>query len=218
LEAEIMALTIAPAKRAKNINDWTSQDHGVDCPMSKWAKLPVDQRDSYNRQLTVEQREAFTKKTGASPTCNMLEGVCCPEDIVINAGIQPVIIGAPGEKSDGRGIGQDSPRMDIGDRRQGDYYLGLARSGQMPGLQQVKKVSFPRLQELEKTRQIRVGERPADWILKQRAKSARGEGPTPFEDKHTAMSEIQKAVYGAVDAETRVGPLTTSRPDASLGM
>jgi len=208
--APTMTAPITKAK-VKGINEWTSMDHAPDCPQAKWHKLPKDQQDLYNKQMTVEQKEAFQKKTGAAPICAMVEGICCPDDLIVNAGVQSFIIGAPGEKDDGRGIGADSPRLDVGDRRMGQYYLDLVRRGLTAGLQQVKKVALSRLSDLEKTRQIRMGERPADWILKQRAKSARGEGPTPYEDKNAAMSDIQRAVYGGVDPENQVGPPMTSR-------
>ncbi len=47
--------------------------------------------------------------------------------------------------------------------------------------------------ELEKTRQIRTGERPADWVLIARERAKRGEGPPVFHDKNTALGALQSA-------------------------
>ena len=127
-------------------------------------------------------------------------GRLLPDDLVINAGSQTLFIGgANGERT--VGIGGDPPRVDPGDRRRGLYYFDLVSKGLLSGLQQVKKVPLVRLAELEKTRQIRTGERPADWILKARARSDEGKGPPVFEDKRTAMSELQRAATGVPDPE-----------------
>lgn len=208
--------TATLTSKDRDIHDWTSRDHAPDCPVSRWNRLPKDQQNVYHQAIGPEQREAFAAKTGASPECAGVPGVCCPEDVVVNAGVQSVILGAPGAKDEGKGIGQDSPRIDVGDRRQGKYYVDLIRRGAVSGLQQVRRVSVERLAELEKQRQIREGIRPADWILKQRAKAAAGEQPAPFADRSTAMSELQRAAYGVPDpcaGHAHAAPMT-ARPEA----
>jgi hypothetical protein len=200
----------APRVEPKTLYDWTSQDHDAKCPQYAWQRATKDQ-----------QQEYLKKNKGQQPKCSNVPNVCCPEDIVLNAGVQTIFIGgADGDKR--MSIGSDAPRMDPGDRRQGAYYADLIRKGICPGLQQVKRVSLARLADLEKTRQIREGERPADWILKARARSAEGKGPMPFMDKRTAMTELQQAAGGLADPEDTIGPsgvggLGAANPLLSLG-
>lgn len=89
-----------------------------------------------------------------------------PDDLVINVTERPVVIQAEAME-----VGRKySQRIDQGDRRLGEYYVGLVRLGL--GLQLVKDIDETRLAELEKIRQIRIGNRPADWILEARRKTA----------------------------------------------
>ena len=197
--------TTAPLPRAeRKLTEWTSSDHAAKCPTKAWLELPRDIQEKYRKlgPTDTAARDAFKKQyRGAAPDCiNDVEGGCCPDDLVINAGSQTLFIGgANGERT--VGIGGDPPRVDPGDRRRGLYYFDLVSKGLLSGLQQVKKVPLVRLAELEKTRQIRTGERPADWILKARARSDEGKGPPVFEDKRTAMSELQRAATGVPDPE-----------------
>jgi hypothetical protein len=182
-----------PETEEKSVYEWTSQDHGEKCPQFQWQRMGRDQ-----------QQEFLKKNKGHPPKCSNVPNVCCPDDLVINAGVQTLFIGgASGDKP--LSIGSDAPRLDPGDRRRGAYYLDLCKKGIMPGLQFVKRVALARLADLEKTRQIREGERPADWILKARARSQKGEGPAIFEDKRTAMTELQRAVGGIPDPENQIG-------------
>lgn len=198
----------APKVEPKTMYEWTSQDHDAKCPQYAWQRATKDQ-----------QQEYLKKNKGQPPKCSNVAGVCCPDDLVLNAGVQTIFIGgADGDKR--MSIGSDAPRMDPGDRRQGAYYADLIRKGICPGLQLVKRVSLARLADLEKQRQIREGERPADWILKARARSAKGEGPMPFSDKRSAMTELQQAAGGMADPEDTIGPsggLGANNPLMQLG-
>jgi hypothetical protein len=199
-----MTAEAKPATKAeKPLYEYTSQDHAEKCPQHAWQRATKDQQQDY-----------LKKNKGQQPKCANVEGECCPDDIVINAGVQTLFIGgAGGDKP--MSIGADPPRMDVGDRRRGPYYLDLCRKGIMPGLQQVKRVAIARLADLEKTRQIREGERPADWILKARARAQKGEGPAIFSDKRTAMTELQQAAGMPADPENDIGP--GMNPLAGLG-
>ncbi len=114
----------------------------------------------------------------------------CPLDLVINAGTAPVILGAVAQ-TEMRG---DAQRIDVGDRRQGAYYVQQVARG--VGIALVKSVPKKRLLELEKIRAIRTGDRAADWILEAREKAKDGKGPSVLEDRQTAMTELQRAASG----------------------
>jgi hypothetical protein len=91
----------------------------------------------------------------------------CPRDLVVNAGNRPCIIAAL------HAAPRDQARIDVGDRRQGEYYADLVRRGLGQGLQFVCKLPTRRLAELEKMRAIRTGEEPADWIKEVWAKKGK---------------------------------------------
>jgi len=157
----------------KGLYDWHSQDHSPEC-----AKL----------------REAFDKAhVGKTPTrafaCRN-DALCCPDDLVVNAGSGPIIIGAAAS------VPEDSPRLDMGDRRSGPYYVKLLGLHGMTGLQRVKLVSMKRLGELEKVRKQRTGEMPADWIVEARQKAAKGGGAVPLDNPREALTPLQKAALG----------------------
>lgn len=82
----------------------------------------------------------------------------CPDDLVVNAGNQTLIVGAMQQ------LPYDNPRIDPGDRRQGDYYLKLAAHPDFNGLQRVRGLPLDRLAELERTRKLRSGDEPEDWV------------------------------------------------------
>jgi hypothetical protein len=111
-----------------------------------------------------------------------------PDDLVINAGASPMIIGAQAF------VPEDSPRLDVGDRRQGKYYIQQIGTGAMKGVSRVKDLSIERVRQLDKVRRVRLGEEPADWIKAARARSAAGEGPPALEDGRTAMTSFQRAM------------------------
>lgn len=114
----------------------------------------------------------------------------CPTNIVVNASPRPIIIGAMAF------VPNDSPRLDIGDRRQGDYYVKEMTNKPQLGLTRLVDLSPERVRELDKKRRIRLGEEPADWIKAARARSERGEGPPALDDANTARTPFQRSVRG----------------------
>lgn len=82
----------------------------------------------------------------------------CPTDLVVNAGNQTLIVGAMQQ------LPFDNPRIDPGDRRRGDYYLKLASHPDFNGLQRVNSLGVDRLADLERTRKLRSGDEPEDWV------------------------------------------------------
>lgn len=112
----------------------------------------------------------------------------CPDDVVINAGSSSIVIGAQAF------VPEDSPRMDIGDRRQGSYYTKQSSAVYARGVTKLKDLSIERVRQLDKIRRVRSGEEPADWIKAARARSAAGEGPAALEDGRTAMTSFQRAM------------------------
>ena len=65
----------------------------------------------------------------------------CPEDLVVNAGNQTLIISAQAQ------LPYDNPRIDVGDRRRGDYYIVLHKNPDFNGLQKVSSMTVERLAE-----------------------------------------------------------------------
>ena len=112
----------------------------------------------------------------------------CPEDLVINAGSRPIIVGAAAF------VPEDSPRMDVGDRRQGKYYTQHLGTTLGLGTARIKDLSVERMRQLDKIRRVRNGDEPADWIKSARARSERGDGPPALEDGRTAMTAFQRSM------------------------
>ena len=118
----------------------------------------------------------------------------CPLDIVVLTGTRPLIIQAEAFP-DAR---DDSPRVEQGDRRQGPYYVKLMRADIGTGLQRISEVAqskggAEKIIQLEKVRQIRTGDRPADWVLEARARAAAGHDPATSENIHDAMTRLSIA-------------------------
>lgn len=152
---------------AKTINEWTSRDHVAECPAAK----------------PVEKGKPF-------PQCVNKPG-CCPGDILVNASQRSIILSGSAKIPT-----TDPLRIDPGDRRQGQCYIELTTCAIVLGLQRVRDLPMERLRELEKTRQIRTGERPQDWILEARRRSERGESPPTLEDGKSALTSLQRASSG----------------------
>lgn len=176
-------------KRKKTIYEWTSRDHAAECPRH---------HDFDEKQLAALVRERLKlgpkdklpdRSKWPTPPCAEVEGECCPADIVINASNRAIIIGASGVQE----VARDQPRIDPGDRRQGDYYVHQIGLPLALGLQRVRDLPMSRLIVLEKERQIRSGERPADWVLEARERAKRGEGPPAFSDKSSAMNALRQS-------------------------
>ena len=111
-----------------------------------------------------------------------------PKDVVVNIGNAPLVVSAPHAVA-------DPHRMEVGDRRRGDYYLRLL--GKMPGLMQLSRVDDKRMEQVDKIRNIRNGAREEDWIVEARKRSAEtgGEQPLPF-NPLLDKSPLQRASEG----------------------
>jgi hypothetical protein len=118
----------------------------------------------------------------------------CPQNIVILASKVPLILQAEAHPD----VRIDSPRIEQGDRRQGDYYVKLIGNGVNAGLQRLvdlakSKGGDERVLELEKIRQIRTGERPPQWVVEARQRSDAGHEPSSSENIHDAMTRLSIA-------------------------
>lgn len=118
----------------------------------------------------------------------------CPRDIVVLTGKRPLIIQAEAH-SEAR---KDRPRIEQGDRRQGKYYVGLIGTEVGTGLQRLVDVAqgnkgAERIIELEKTRQIRTGDRAPDWVVEARKRAAEGHDPETSDNIHDAMTRLSIA-------------------------
>ncbi len=111
-----------------------------------------------------------------------------PKDVVINIGTSNLLVIAPHAVN-------DPQRMEVGDRRRGAYYLTCV--GKMPGLMPLHRVDMPRVEAVNKIRDIRVGNREDDWIVTQRRISAQKGGPQPLpfnpHNPLTPMSPLARA-------------------------
>ena len=113
----------------------------------------------------------------------------CPDDIVVCIGSKPLILGSENHPC----VKTDGPRIEAGDRRQGAYYLSLVNLPVGTGLTRLKTVSQDRLLDLEKRRQVRTGERPADWVLEARARAKAGHDPKTYDNIHMARAHFGSA-------------------------
>lgn len=113
----------------------------------------------------------------------------CPADIVVCAGQRPLILQAEAYPD----VRKDSPRIEPGDRRQGPYYLKLMKLEVGTALQPLKGMKLERVLELEKIRQIRTGDRPADWVLEARERAAKGHDPEKADNFNIAMANLHSA-------------------------
>lgn len=118
----------------------------------------------------------------------------CPEDIVVLSGTRPLILQAEAHED----VRKDSPRIERGDRRQGEYYTKLMRADIGTGLQRLKDIATSKngpekILELEKARQIRTGDRAPDWVLEARERAAKGHDPATSENIHDAMTRLSIA-------------------------
>lgn len=179
-----MSTQATTPKKAKTLYEWLPTDHTAECDAAK---------KKYEAEVATALETA--KKTGKpilqTPKpfrCINVEG-CCPDDVIVNAGISPLIVGAQAKVPD------DSPRIDVGDRRQGPYYVSLLSVPGMVGLQPLKRVPLKRAGELEKIRKQRNGDLPQDWIVEARKRAADGGGPSPL-DPRTELTPLQKAALG----------------------
>jgi hypothetical protein len=161
------------ATPSRGINEWMPFDHAPECPWGaaiRANKAPTRERDAKGKPLV----------------CAQIEGFCCPNDLVVNAGVRPLILQALAR------IPNDNPRIDVGDRRRGPYYVGLAAesSGGL-GIARLLDIDMKRAAELEKSRQVRTGERPADWQVE--AMKKLGTTPNTPSDKLGAMDALARA-------------------------
>lgn len=119
----------------------------------------------------------------------------CPDDLVVNAGSQSIMLGAKGDPK----VSADPERIDVGDRRQGPYYVKLITMGAGRGLVRVRDLSLERVRQLEKDRKIRTGELPQPWIEAARRRAAQGqtdEISEPAGSKVEALNRLQQAALG----------------------
>lgn len=106
----------------------------------------------------------------------------CPTNIVINTGASSIVLSAPDDRT------RESPRIDPGDRRQGDYYLEMTKQTSFKGipLMPLKEVSEKRRVELEAIRQLRTGDKEPDWVIEARKRGAEN-GPgqaSTYQQRH----------------------------------
>jgi hypothetical protein len=111
-----------------------------------------------------------------------------PEDVVVNIGKSPILIGGSEH------VTKDSARIDSGDRRQGAYYLEvLAKTPDaVRGLVQLKRVPQNVLDKVEQERQIRTGQRAPKWVEKARKQAEKEAEPPVFDKQKAAMVGIQR--------------------------
>jgi hypothetical protein len=111
-----------------------------------------------------------------------------PEDVVVNIGKSPILIGGSEH------VTKDSARIDSGDRRQGAYYLDiLAKTPDaVRGLVQLKRVPMNVLEKVERERQIRTGQRAPKWVEKAREQAKKEPEPEVFDKQKAAMVGIQR--------------------------
>lgn len=176
--------------KKKGVYDWTSLDHAPECP-----RHPDYDRKKYEaiqRQMLGIDPSAPLPDIRPIPDCSQVEGKCCPGDIVINASSRTVMVAAEGVPA----VKVDNPRIDVGDRRQGPYYVHQIHQPINLGLARVVDLPVARLLELDKVRQVRTGDRAPDWVLQARKKAAEGRVPPALNDKTTAMSELERAAKG----------------------
>lgn len=119
----------------------------------------------------------------------------CPEDIVVLTGTRPLILQAEAHPE----VRKDSPRIERGDRRQGEYYINKLMTAEVgTGLQRLRDVAnskdgAKKILELEKVRQIRTGDRAPDWVIEARERAAKGHDPQTSENIHDAMTRLSIA-------------------------
>jgi len=110
-----------------------------------------------------------------------------PKDVVVNIGNAPLMVSAPHATS-------DPHRIEVGDRRRGEYYLTLT----MPGLMALHRVDMKRLEQVNKIRDIRIGDREPDWVIQARKRSteAGADQPPAYVNPHSDLTPLQRASKG----------------------
>ena len=112
-----------------------------------------------------------------------------PDDVFVNIGNAPIMVSAPHAVN-------DPHRMEVGDRRRGSYYAECL--GKLPGFMQLCRVDGKRLNQVNKIRNIRIGDEEDDWIKAARRKSeAEGadQPPAPRPMSH-GLTPLQRAARG----------------------
>lgn len=162
-------------KKVKTINEWSSEDHAKECPCHK---------DKVQR--TPEGKPLNNK-------CINKDGECCPDDLVINASNRPLLVAALAD------VPKDQARIDVGDRRQGKYYLSVINLPVGLGLQRVKLINPARLRDLEKIRATRTGDDVADWVKEVWAKKG-SPGPSG-QNPQDALATYARLAHGGMGVE-----------------
>jgi len=110
-----------------------------------------------------------------------------PENVVINIGGAPLMLSAPHATL-------DPHRIEVGDRRRGDYYLTLT----MPGMMQLCRVDLKRLEQVNKLRDIRIGLREPNWVVAARKRSTESgaDQPPAYVNPHSDLTPLQRAAKG----------------------
>jgi len=176
--------------KKKGVYDWNSRDHAPECP--RHPDFDTKKYEALQRELMGLDPRAPLPEIRPIPDCAQVEGQCCPGDIIINASSRTVMVAAEGVPA----VKQDNPRIDVGDRRQGAYYVEQINQPINLGLARVVDLPLARLLELDKVRQVRTGDRAPDWVLKARKRAAEGRVPPPISDKTVAMGELERAAQG----------------------
>jgi len=181
----------------KDIYAWSPLDHAEKCPHH--PEFPKEEKERMVRVLLKVPPGTVIPKEAVLPALDCIQehGVCVPDNLVVNAGKRAAIIAAQGVAE----VCMDPSRIDPGDRRIGDYYVKQLTLPISTGLCRVMDLPVKRLNELEKNRQIRTGDRPADWILEARARAAAGKQPAKLGGKQEAMTAMQSAFSQGYDPD-----------------
>lgn len=112
--------------------------------------MQTTRNNPMERPMTPEETAALYTWTGEEPDC--------PAHLYVNAGKQPIIIGAQAQ------IPFDSGKILPGDRVCGSYYGEVASLPMFTGLMPLRKIPMARRVELERMRKLRTGDEPAPWV------------------------------------------------------
>lgn len=167
-----------PTYTEEELYSYTGDEHDPKCQMHPENIGTKMQEWEQAREQAKADAKPFRM---VKPKCEEMEG-CCPADLVINAGAQPIIIGAQAQ------VPEDTAKIMPGDRRRGPYYLEVMKVPMFTGLQRLKDVAMKRRVELARMRQLRLGDRPDEWV-REAWKNLKPEDRAKFEQEYGALEE-----------------------------
>jgi len=106
--------------------------------------------DPLARPMSPEEEQALYLWSGDEDDC--------PDNLYVNAGAQPLIIGAQAR------VPFDNTKIMPGDRAMGSFYDEVARNPMFTGLMRLKDLPIQRRVELAQQRKLRLGEEPPQWV------------------------------------------------------